>query len=310
MIHDNILETIGATPAVRLNRLAGEQSAQVIVKVESFNPGSSVKDRIAHYMINAAEKEGLLKQDSIIVEPTSGNTGIGLAMVAAVKGYAIKLVMPESMSLERRKLLKALGAQLVLTDAAGGMKVAVEKARKLAETDPHVYMPQQFKNKANVKAHIETTAREIIHEVGEIDAFIAGVGTGGTITGVATALKDKWPDTKFIAVEPSESPVISGGDPGPHKIQGIGAGFIPDILKTEIIDEVIPVENEDAFKTAAQLAKKEGVLAGISSGANVWAALKTAEKLGPGKKVLTIICDSGERYLSTQLFEDYSGSVD
>ncbi|MFC2162604.1 cysteine synthase A [Candidatus Altiarchaeota archaeon] len=303
MIHENILKTIGNTPHVELKRLTGDDDGKVIAKIESFNPGSSIKDRIAYYMIEAAENEGLITDESIIVEPTSGNTGIGLAMVAAVKGYKIKLTMPDTMSLERRKLLKALGAELVLTPGAGGMKGAVDKAQELAEDDAHIYIPQQFRNKANVQAHIETTAEEIIAEVGEIDAFIAGVGTGGTITGVATRLKKEYPNTRFVAVEPADSAVISGEGPGPHKIQGIGAGFIPEIFERDLIDEVVKVSNEDAFKTSADLARKEGILAGISSGANTWAAIKIAKQIGKGKTVLTILPDTGERYLSTSLYE-------
>lgn len=237
-IKNNVLETIGGTPHVRLSRLPGQGDAEVVAKLEYFNPGSSVKDRIAWYMIEDAEKSGILKRDSIIVEPTSGNTGIGLAMVAAVKGYRLKLTMPETMSLERRKILKAFGAELVLTEGAKGMKGAIAKAEELATEDPHVFLPQQFKNKANVKAHIETTAQEILREVGTFDAFVAGVGTGGTITGVATVLKKKLPKAKVIAVEPADSPVLAGGQPGPHKIQGIGAGFVPDIYGKELIDEL------------------------------------------------------------------------
>ena len=303
MVYDNILETIGRTPHVRLNKIVPAGSAEVIVKIESFNPCSSVKDRIAKYMIEEAEKAGILKKDSIIVEPTSGNTGIGLAMVAAAKGYKIKLTMPESMSVERRKILKALGAEIILTPAAGGMKGAIDAADELAKENPHIFIPQQFKNKANVKAHIETTAQEILKDIKTFDAFVAGVGTGGTITGNATALKPKLPNAEFIAVEPEGSPVLSGGSPGPHKIQGIGAGFIPDIMNVDLIDRVIKVSNEDAFRTSAELAKKEGILGGISSGANVFAALQVAKELGEGKRVVTIICDTGERYLSTDLYE-------
>jgi cysteine synthase A len=304
MIHKNILETIGKTPHVRLNRLPGKEDAEVIAKIESFNPGSSVKDRIALYMLEEAEREGLLKKDSIIVEPTSGNTGIGLAMVAAVKGYRLKLTMPETMSTERRKILRAFGAELVLTEGAKGMKGAVAKAEEIGKEDSHVFIPQQFKNKANVKAHIETTAEEILNEVGTFDAFVAGVGTGGTITGVATALKPKMPNARFIAVEPADSPVLSGGNAGPHKIQGIGAGFIPDILQVNLIDELIKVSNEDAFATSERLARDEGILAGISSGANAWAALQVAKRLGKGRRVVVILPDTGERYLSTLLYEE------
>ncbi len=303
MIYGNIIGRIGGTPHVKLNRLPGTGDAEVIAKVEYFNPGSSVKDRIALYMIEEAERQGLLNEGSVIVEPTSGNTGIGLAMVAAVKGYRLKLTMPDSMSLERRKILKAYGAELVLTDGAKGMKGAIDKAAELDAEDPHVYIPQQFKNKANVKAHRETTARELLREVETFDAFVAGVGTGGTITGVASALKEELPDARFIAVEPEGSPVISGGQPGPHMIQGIGAGFIPDILDVSLIDETILVSNDDAFRTSERLAREEGLLAGISAGANTWAALQVAKRLGKGKRVVVILPDTGERYLSTPLYE-------
>ena len=303
MVHKNILSTIGGTPHVKINKLTGPNDAELIAKIEYFNPGSSVKDRIALYMIEEAEKQGILKKDSIIVEPTSGNTGIGLALVAAVKGYKLKLTMPETMSLERRKILKAYGAELVLTEGAKGMKGAIEKAEELAKEDSHVYIPQQFKNQANVKAHRETTAQEILRDIGTFDAFVAGVGTGGTITGVAAVIKEKNPHAKFIAVEPKASPVLSGGKSGPHKIQGIGAGFVPEIFRRDLIDEIIQVENEDAFATSEKLAKEEGILAGISAGANTWAALQVAKRLGKGKKVVVIIPDTGERYLSTLLYE-------
>jgi cysteine synthase len=303
-IKNDIIETIGGTPHVRLNRLTGPNDAEVIAKLEYFNPGSSVKDRIAKYMVEDAEKAGILKKDSIIVEPTSGNTGIGLAMVAAVKGYKLKLTMPETMSQERRKILKAFGAELVLTEGSKGMSGAIAKAEELAKEDPHVFIPQQFKNKANIKAHKETTAQEILKEVGTFDAFVAGVGTGGTITGVASALKPKLKGEKFIAVAPAESPVLSGGQKGSHGIQGIGAGFVPDNFGREHIDEIIKVKTEDAFQTSELLAKKEGILAGISAGANTWAALQVAKRLGKGKRVVVIIPDTGERYLSTQLFDE------
>ncbi|MBU0763174.1 MAG: cysteine synthase A [Candidatus Altiarchaeota archaeon] len=303
MTYNNILSTIGNTPHVRLNRIVDSESAEVIAKIESFNPGSSVKDRIALYMVEEAEKQGLLKKDSVIIEPTSGNTGIGLAMVAAVKGYKIKLTMPDTMSVERRKILQAFGAEIVLTEGSKGMKGAVEKADELGKESPNIYIPQQFRNKANVKAHRETTAKELLADVGEFDAFVAGVGTGGTISGVAEAVKPKNPKTKFIAVEPEASPVLSGGSPGPHKIQGIGAGFIPEILRKDLIDEVIKVSNEDAYTTSERLAREEGLLVGISAGANTWAALQVAKKLGKGKKVVVILPDTGERYLSTPLYE-------
>jgi cysteine synthase A len=302
MVYNNILETVGRTPHVRLNRIVPAGSAEVIAKVESFNPCSSVKDRIALYMIEEAEKAGLLKKGDVIVEPTSGNTGIGLAMVAAVKGYKLKLVMPETMSVERRKILKALGAEIVLTPGSKGMKGAIEAAEELAK-EGNVFIPQQFQNKANVKAHVETTAQEILKDIKTFDAFVAGVGTGGTLTGVATALKPKLPHAKFIAVEPADSPVLSGGKPGPHKIQGIGAGFVPDIFRKDLVDRVMTVSNEDAFGMSARLAKEEGILAGISAGANVHAALQVAKELGSGKRVVVIIPDTGERYLSTPLYD-------
>lgn len=304
MVHDNILSTVGGTHHVRLNRVVGDDAAEVIVKVEYFNPGGSVKDRIAKYMIEDAEDKGVLKPDSIIVEPTSGNTGIGLALVAAVKGYRLKLTMPDTMSLERRKILKAYGAELVLTEGAKGMKGAIDKAAELGSSDDHVFIPQQFKNRANVRAHVETTAQEILSDVGVPDAFVAGVGTGGTITGVGSVLKQKNPDVKVYAVEPETSAVLSGDGPGPHKIQGIGAGFIPEILDTSLFDGVIKVSNKDSFETSEKLAREEGLLVGISSGANTFAALKVAKELGPGKKVVVILPDTGERYLSTPLYEE------
>ena len=303
MVYNNILETVGRTPHVRLNRVVPAGSAEVIAKVESFNPCSSVKDRIALYMIDEAEKAGLLKKGGMIVEPTSGNTGIGLAMVAAVRGYKLKLVMPETMTVERRKILKALGAEIVLTPGPEGMKGAVRVAEDMAKTEHGVFIPQQFQNKANVKAHVETTAQEILHDIKTFDAFVAGVGTGGTITGVATALKPKLPHAKFIAVEPADSPVLSAGKAGPHKIQGIGAGFVPDVYQKELVDRIITVTNDDAFKIAGRLAKEEGILAGISSGANVWAALQVAKELGKGKRVVVVLPDTGERYLSTALYD-------
>lgn len=302
LIHENVLSAIGSTPHVRLNKLVGENDAQVIAKLEYFNPGFSIKDRTAFYMIEEAQKKGLLKPDSIIVEPTSGNTGIGLAIVCAVKGYKLKLTMPDNMSVERRKILAALGAEIVLTQAEKGMAGAIEKAKELAKADNKIFIPMQFENEANVLAHKETTAKEIEGEVGEFDAFVAGVGTGGTLTGVAQALKDKMPKAKFIAVEPIDSAVLSGEKSGVHKIQGIGAGFVPKILRTDLIDEVIKVSAEDSFETARRLAKEEGIFCGISSGANVWAAVQVAKKLGKGKRVVVIIPDSGERYLSSGLF--------
>lgn len=306
----NITQLIGDTPLVRLNKIVPEDSAEIYVKLEYQNPGSSVKDRIAISMVEAAEKDGSLKPTSTIVEPTSGNTGIGLAMVAAAKGYKAILVMPETMSIERRNLLRAYGAQLVLTPGAEGMKGAIRRAEELAAENPDYFIPQQFKNKANVKVHIETTGPEIVEAIngydGKLDAFVAGIGTGGTITGTGEVLKKNFPDIKIIAVEPSASPVLSGGKPGPHKIQGIGAGFVPDILNTEIYDQIIPVDNDDAFETSRRVAREEGILGGISSGAAIFAALQVAKQLGKGKRVIAVLPSNGERYLSTPLysFED------
>ncbi|WP_276357764.1 cysteine synthase A [Cohnella caldifontis] len=306
-IVQSVTDLIGDTPLVRLNRLVPAGSAEIYVKLEYQNPGASVKDRIAVSMIEEAEKRGDIKPGvTTIVEPTSGNTGIGLAMVAAAKGYRAILVMPETMSLERRNLLRAYGAELVLTPGSEGMNGAVKKAEEIASQNKDYFMPQQFKNQDNVKIHRETTGPEIVEAInsldGKLDAFVAGIGTGGTISGAGEVLKKQYPNIKIVAVEPAASPILSGGKPGPHKIQGIGANFIPDILNREIYDQVITIENEDAFETARAAAKQEGILCGISSGAAIKAALQVAKELGEGKRVVAIVPSNGERYLSTPLF--------
>ncbi len=303
-IYNSILETIGETPIVKLANITTDEMAQVYVKLESFNPGGSVKDRIALRMIEDAEKNGELKPGMEIIEPTSGNTGIGLAMVGAAKGYPVTLVMPETMSVERRKLMQAYGAKLVLTPGPDGMKGAIAKAEALAK-EKGGFVPEQFDNPSNPKVHEETTAKEIVNvfETNGLDAFVAGVGTGGTITGVGNELKRMYSDIKIYAVEPVESPVLEGGQPAPHKIQGIGAGFVPSILNTNIYDEVLAVKGSDAMKTAREIAKKEGILVGISSGAALFAALKVAKEMTPEQKVLVLLPDNGERYLSTELFQ-------
>lgn len=302
-IANSITELIGQTPIVKLNRLVEEDMADVYLKLEFMNPGSSVKDRIALAMIEDAEAKGVLKPGDTIIEPTSGNTGIGLAMVAAAKGYRAILTMPETMSIERRNLLRAYGAELVLTPGPEGMKGAVNKATELAKEHSY-FIPQQFQNEANPEVHRQTTAKEIIEQFGDqLDGFVAGIGTGGTITGAGEVLKEKYPNIKIYAVEPADSPILSGGQPGPHKIQGIGANFVPDTLNTEVYDEVVAVQNDQAFEYARKVAKTEGVLVGISSGAAIYAALKAAKQLGKGKKVLAIIPSNGERYLSTPLFQ-------
>lgn len=305
-IVQSVTELIGDTPLVRLNRLVPEGSAEIYVKLEYQNPGASVKDRIAISMIEVAEEQGLIKPGDTIVEPTSGNTGIGLALVAAAKGYNAILVMPETMSIERRNLLRAYGANLVLTPGSEGMNGAVRKAEELVAENPGYFMPQQFKNQANVKVHRETTGPEIVEAIhsldGKLDAFVAGIGTGGTITGAGEVLKEAFPGVKIYAVEPAASPLLSGGNPGPHKIQGIGANFVPDILNREIYDQVITIENEEAFEYARRAAKEEGILCGISSGAAISAALKVAKELGAGKRVIAVVPSNGERYLSTPLF--------
>jgi len=303
-IYNNLIETIGNTPLVRINALNNTE-AIVLAKMEFFNPCGSVKDRIGFAMIEAAEKQGRIDKSTTLVEPTSGNTGIGLAFVCAVKGYKLKLVMPESMSIERRKLFKAFGAEIVLTPASEGMKGAVAEAQRIVSNVGNSVMLQQFENPANPEIHRKTTAEEIWNDSGgKIDIFVAAVGTGGTITGCGRVFKERKPSVKIIAVEPADSAVLSGGKPGPHKIQGIGAGFVPKVLDTSLIDEVICVKNNDAIETAKQLALKEGMLCGISSGANVYAALQIAARPeNKGKTIVTIICDTGERYISTELFQ-------
>ena len=304
-IYEDITKTIGHTPLVRLNRVAREVEATILAKIESFNPLASVKDRIGVSMIEAAEREGLIKEETIILEPTSGNTGIALAFVCAAKGYRLVLTMPETMTVERRKLLKAFGAQLILTPGAEGMAGAVKRAEELAAQDPRYFIPQQFKNPANPEIHRRTTAKEIWEDTeGKVDIVVAGVGTGGTITGVAETIKPLKPNFRAIAVEPAASPVLSGGEPRPHSIQGIGAGFIPDVLRLDLIDEVFPVRNEEATTMARRLAKEEGILAGISSGAAAFAALEVAKRPeNKGKVIVVVLPDTGERYLSTELFE-------
>ncbi len=301
----NVLELIGNTPLVRLARLPQPGWATVLGKLESANPGGSVKDRICLAMIEDAETRGLLNKDSTVVEPTSGNTGIGLAMICAAKGYRIVLTMPETMSLERIQILKSFGAQVVLTPAAEGMIGAVKRAEAIVRETPGAFMPQQFTNPANPEMHRRTTAQEILKGVdGEIHAFVAGVGTGGTITGVGEVLKKRFPAIRVIAVEPKSSPVLSGGTPGPHMIQGIGAGFVPNVLNRSVFDEIITVSDEDAYATSRRLAWEEGLFVGISAGAACWASLRMAERLGAGKTVVTVLCDTGERYLSIQPFFD------
>lgn len=300
---NNITELIGNTPLVKLNRLTTDEHADVYLKLEYQNPGSSVKDRIALAMINAAEEAGELQPGTTIVEPTSGNTGIGLAMVAAAKGYKAKLVMPETMSLERRNLLRAYGAELVLTPGPEGMGGAIRKATELAKQEGY-FMPQQFENGANPKIHRETTGKELLEQVdGQLDGFVSGIGTGGTITGAGGLLKENFPGLRVVAIEPKDSAILSGGKPGPHKLQGIGPGFVPGILDTEIYDEIVQVSTEQAFEYSRRAAKEEGILGGISSGAAIYGALQLAKELGPGKKVVAIIPSNGERYLSTPLYQ-------
>jgi cysteine synthase A len=304
-IAKDVTELIGNTPLVRLNRITRGAKAEVVAKLESFNPCSSVKDRIAMSMIRAAEEQGLIKKDTVIIEPTSGNTGIALAFVCASRGYRLILTMPETMSVERRHILSIFGAELVLTPGSEGMPGAIRKAEQLVAENKNYFMPQQFKNPANPKIHRQTTAEEIWKDTdGKIDILVAGVGTGGTITGVAEVIKKRKPDLRVVAVEPADSPVLSGGKPGPHKIQGIGAGFVPEVLRLELVDEIIGVTNDDAGAAARRLAKEEGILAGISSGAATWAALEVAKRPeNKGKLVVVILPDTGERYMSTWLFQ-------
>lgn len=303
-IYQSVTELVGHTPIVKLNKVVGEDSADVYVKLEFYNPGSSVKDRIALAMIEKAEKDGSLKAGNTIVEPTSGNTGIGLAMIGAAKGYRVVIVMPETMSIERRKLMQAYGAELILTPGSEGITGSINKAKELAEQEGY-FMPLQFENPANPEIHEKTTGKEIENafESKGLDAFVAGIGTGGTITGAGRELKRVYPDLKIYAVEPAESAILEGGQPGPHKIQGIGTGFVPKVLDTEIFDQAIAVSSEDAMATAREVGRKEGLLVGISSGAAIHAALKVAKELGKGKKVLAIVPDNGERYLSTALYQ-------
>ena len=302
-IYNNAIDLIGSTPIVRINKIPGLTGGSVYAKMELFNPGGSIKDRICLSMIEAAEKAGRLHPGDTIIEPTSGNTGIGLALVAAVKGYKAILVMPESMSTERFGLLSSFGAEVVLTSAIDGMKGSIIEAERLLKENPGYFMPDQFSNPANPEAHRKTTGPEIWDSMnGEVDAFFAAVGTGGTITGVGEVLKERNKNIRIVAVEPASSPVISGGSPGPHKIQGIGAGFIPSVLNRDIIDEIIPVTDDEAFETAKLLSKEEGLMVGISSGANVFAAMKVAKKLGAGKNVVTVLCDTGERYISIEKY--------
>ncbi len=305
-IYEDITKTVGRTPLVRLHRITEGVKAQVVVKLESFNPLSSIKDRIGVAMIDDAEKRGLLKKDSVIIEPTSGNTGIALAFVAAARGYKLILTMPDTMSMERRQLLQIFGAEVVLTPGAEGMKGAVKKAEELTASTPNAFMPQQFNNPANPEIHRKTTAEELWNDTdGEIDFLVAGVGTGGTITGISDVIKKRKPTFKAIAVEPEASPVLSGGQPGPHKIQGIGAGFVPQVLDRSIIDEIVKVSNDNAGNTARRLAREEGILVGISCGAALWAALEVAKrKENEGKLIVVILPDTGERYLSTWLFKE------
>ena len=303
MMYNNVLDMIGGTPVLKLNKLVNGDMADVYVKLEKYNPAGSIKDRAALGMIEKAEKLGLLKEGFTIVEPTSGNMGIALAMIGRIKGYDVIIVMPDSMSVERRSLIKAYGAQLVLTDGSKGMKGAINKAKEISDGDSKFFLPQQFINIANPEKHYETTAQEIFSDISDVDVFVAGVGTGGTITGVGRRLKEFNKEIKVVAVEPAKSPVLSGGEPGPHKIQGIGAGFTPDIYDSSVIDEIMQITDEEAFGIAKRLAKEEGILVGISTGANVAAAIKFAKKLGKGKKVVTVAPDGGEKYISMGIYD-------
>lgn len=303
MIYNNAIEMIGNTPIIKLNNIVSEDMAEVYVKLEKFNPGGSIKDRAALGMIEKAEMLGLLNPGDTIVEPTSGNTGIGLAMVGRLKGYKVIIVMPDSMSIERRNILKAYGAELVLTEGKYGMKGAIDKAEEIVNGKKGFYIPQQFDNEANPEKHYETTAEEIMKDIPDLDVFLASVGTGGTLIGIGKRLKEIKKDIKIIAVEPSKSPLLSGGEAGPHGIQGIGANFIPTIYKKEIVDEVITVSDEEAFKYAKLMGREEGILVGISSGANISVAIELAKKLGKGKKIVTVAADGGEKYLSTGIYE-------
>jgi cysteine synthase A len=303
-IFENMTAAVGCTPLVRINKL-GSGKTSILAKLESYNPCGSVKDRIAKSMIEAAEKQGLIKPGTVIIEPTSGNTGIGLAFICAVKGYRLMLTMPESMSIERRKLLKLFGAEIVLTPAELGMTGAVQEAEQLVAQNSNSFMPQQFNNPANPQIHAETTAEEIWNDTdGKVDIFVAGIGTGGTLTGCAEVLKQRNKNLKAVALEPKDSPILSGGEPGPHKIQGIGAGFVPQVLNVDAIDEIIQVSNDDAMETARQLAAKEGILAGVSSGAAMWAAMQLSQRVeNQGKTIVVVLPDTGERYISTEMFE-------
>lgn len=302
MIYNNVIEMIGNTPLLKINRLVDENSADVYIKLEKGNPGGSIKDRAALGMIERAEQEGKLRKGMTIIEPTSGNTGIGLAMIGQYKGYKVKIVMPETMSKERRDLIKAYGAELILTEGSKGMKGAIEKANEYADSDEY-FIPQQFENLANSQKHYETTAEEILQDIPDVDYFVAGVGSGGTLSGVGKKLKENKKDVKIVAVEPASSPVLSGGNPGAHKIQGIGAGFVPGNYNKDVVDEIFKVTDDDAIEYARKIAKEEGVLVGISSGAAIYAAIQIAKKIGKGKKVVAVAPDGGEKYISMGIYD-------